>query len=98
MRNKPFFKVPGNIVPIEGSDLLMSLFEGDLIFAAALGPAETILEDIICLEGFKFGAAIVPSQLLASPDLSNCEEVENTLIVIFNAGIRLAAVVDQYSR
>ena len=76
----------------------MSLFEGDPIFAAALGPAETILEDIVCLEGFKFGAAVVPSQLLASLDLSNCEEVKNALIVVFYASIRLAAVVDQYSR
>ena len=75
----------------------MSLFEGDPIFAAALGPAETILEDIVCLEGFKFDTAVVPSQLLASLDLSNCVEVKNTLIVIFYAGIGLTAVVDQYS-
>ena len=75
----------------------MGLFEGDPVSAATLGPAETVFEDIVCCQGFKFGAAIVPSQLLASLDLSNCVEVEDTLIVVFDACVGLTAVVDQYS-
>ena len=98
LRCKPLFQVSGNIVPIKRDDLFVSILERDLIFAASLSPAQTIFEDIIGRECLKFRTPVVPCKLLTGFDGANRVKIENTFIVILDARIRLATVIDQDSR
>lgn len=96
--SSPASKIVGDVLTVEDFEIFSCNLVAHATLATLFRSAETRIEDIVSCQSLKLGATVVPGQLVSSLDGPHCEEIEGTEIVVFDATVSVAAVVDQNCR